>query len=441
MLQLSKSSLAAAIRSAPAMRAFGRIESVRGTIETSLAAGIGDLCEIRCQHGGRCLAEVISFHGRRTQIMPFGASDSLRPGDEVIGLGRALHVPVGPETLGRVVNVIGEPIDDQGPLGARHFVPVQGDPPATLMRSDIAEVLVTGQKAIDGLLTIGRGQRIGIFGGSGVGKSTLLGQIACHAQADLNVVAMVGERSREVAPFIRHVLGPAGMKKSVVVVSTSNESPLARVRATESALAMADWFRRQGKSVLMILDSITRFAMAQRDLGLMLGEPPTSRGYTPSVFHKLAVVLERMGKSDCGSVTGIITVLVEGDDLNDPIADSVRAILDGHIVLSRKMANAGSFPAIDILHSNSRLFLDLTGPQHQQAALAVRQILARYDEVSDLLQIGAYQKGVTAATDLAIELYPMVRQFLQQELNQPTPWNGTLRDLNAISHRWTGMHP
>ncbi|HMP80996.1 MAG TPA: EscN/YscN/HrcN family type III secretion system ATPase, partial [Pirellulaceae bacterium] len=242
-----------------------------------------------------------------------------------------------------------------------------------------------------------------------------------------------------VAPFVKYVLGPSGMAKSAVVVATSNESPLARVRAADAALTMADWFRRQGSNVLLILDSITRFAMAQRDLGLMLGEPPTSRGYTPSVFHKMSVLLERMGTAERGSITGIITVLVEGDDMNDPIADSVRAILDGHVVLSRKLANAGHFPAIDILQSNSRLFLELANGEHQRSALAIRQILARFDDVSDLLQIGAYQKGVSAATDLAIELQPQVNQFLQQGLNDPQPWATTLRALSSIAQRWTTM--
>ena len=436
MMGMSEKILQRAIAGVSPFQKMGRIHSIQGSITVSLPAAIGELCQIRSRDGRHCLAEVIGFAGPLAQIMPFGISENLQRGDEVVALNRPMRIPVGNAILGRVLNALGEPIDELGPLPAMRWAPVNGGPPAALSRNEILDVFVTGQRAIDSLLTIGRGQRVGLFAGSGVGKSTLLGQIARHASADLNVVALVGERGREVVPFVQHSLGREGMAKSVVIVSTANESPLARVRAAESAIAIADWHRQQGKNVLLMLDSLTRFAMAQRDLGLMLGEPPTSRGYTPSVFQKLAVLLERMGNSDRGSVTGIITVLVEGDDMNDPIADSARSILDGHIVLTRKLANAGHFPAIDVLSSNSRLFLELSDAKHKLAAIAIRQILARHDDVADLLQIGAYQKGVSPQTDLAIELYPLVCKFLQQELGQPQSFRQSLQELYAVVTRW-----
>jgi flagellum-specific ATP synthase len=436
MLGLREEILTQAIESVETLQMVGGIHSIQGSITVSIPAAIGELCQIRGRDGRDCLAEVIGFSGDHAQIMPFGASTSLRRGDQVIALKRQMRVPVGDPILGRVVNAIGEPIDDKGPLHTTHWTPVAGGPPAALRRNEIADVFVTGQRAIDGMLTIGRGQRVGLFAGSGVGKSTLLGQIARHAISDLNIVVLVGERGREVVPFVEHSLGPEGMARSVVIVSTANETPLARVRAAESAMAMADWFRAQGKNVMLMLDSLTRFAMAQRDLGLMLGEPPTARGYTPSVFQKLAVLLERMGNSDRGSVTGIITVLVEGDDMNEPIADSARSILDGHIVLTRQLANAGHFPAIDVLSSASRLFLELTDAKHQSCAVAVRQIMTRYQEVADLLMIGAYQSGVSQKTDLAIELYPLVCQFLQQELGSPQPYDVSLKKMSSVVSRW-----
>ncbi len=436
MLGVSEKILKQVVRDVSPFQATGRIDSIQGIITVSMPAAIGDLCRIRGRDGRICLAEVIGFSGRQTQIMPFGNSDNLQRGDEVLALNQPMTIPVGLGILGRVVDAVGEPIDNLGPLKFAERVAINGAPPAALLRDEISDVFVSGQKAIDGLLTLGQGQRVGLFAGSGVGKSTLLGQIARHANADLNVVVLVGERGREVVPFVEHSLGRGGMAKSIVIVATANETALARVRAAESAMAMADWFRSRGKNVLLMLDSLTRFAMAQRDLGLMLGEPPTARGYTPSVFQKLAVLLERMGNSDRGSITGIITILVEGDDMNDPIADSARSILDGHIVLTRKLANSGHFPAIDVLSSNSRLFLELADSKHKQAAICIRQILARYEEVVDLVQIGAYQKGISSQTDLALELHPIVNQFLQQELDSPQSFEQTLEKLYSIVSRW-----
>jgi flagellum-specific ATP synthase len=342
MLEIDQQLLSEAIGNANPFRAVGKLHSVQGAITASIPASIGELCEIQCRDGGTVLAEVIGFSGELVQIMPFGSSHSLQRSDQVVGLQKHMEVPVGFGILGRTINAMGQPIDNLGPLAPDSFASVNSHPPDALRRRPITKTFVTGQRAIDGLLTMGQGQRVGLFAGSGVGKSMLLGQIARHAQSDLNVVAMIGERGREVRPFIEDALGPEGMANSIVVVATANESPLARVRAAESAISIADWFRGQNKNVLLMLDSLTRFAMAQRDLGLMLGEPPTSRGYTPSVFQKLAVLLEQLGNSQRGSITGILTVLVEGDDMNDPVADSARSILDGHIVMDRALANAGT---------------------------------------------------------------------------------------------------
>jgi flagellum-specific ATP synthase len=415
---------------------FGRIESVQGVISVLLPAAVGEQCLIRNRDGKQFLAEVIGFHGERADIMPLTVVENLQCGDEVTALNQTCRVPVGYGILGRVLNAFGEPIDNLGPLAGVRQISLSHSSPEVLSRSDIDQCFVTGLKAIDGLLTLGRGQRVGLFAGSGVGKSTLLGQIARHANADLNVVVLVGERGREVAPFVQQALGPQGMARSVVIVATANESSLARVRSAETGMAIADWFRAQGKNVLLMLDSLTRYAMAQRDLGLILGEPPTARGYTPSVFQKIAVLLERMGNSDRGSVTGIITVLVEGDDMNDPIADAARSILDGHIMLNRQLANSGHFPAIDVLSSTSRLFMELTSPEHQKTALAIRQIMARHLDVVDLLQVGAYQKGVNLQTDLAVDLYPRVCKFLQQELGNPFSIERTLQQMTNLVTGW-----
>ncbi|MFK7765614.1 MAG: FliI/YscN family ATPase [Mariniblastus sp.] len=423
--------------SVPAFRKVGRLESVQGMVTVSLPASIGELVEIQNRDGGVCLAEVIGFAGDSAQIMPFDSMLTLQRSDRVVSLGHQMRIPVGFDMLGRVINSIGNPIDSKGEIRREGYASLDADPPNALTRRSIEKPFITGQRAIDGLLTMGEGQRVGLYAGSGVGKSTLLGQIARHSQADLNVVALIGERGREVLPFIKEALGEAGLARSIVIVSTANETPLARVRAAESAVAIADWFRAKDKSVFLMLDSLTRFAMAQRELGLMLGEPPTSRGYTPSVFQKLAVILERLGSSDRGSITGLLTVLVEGDDMNDPIADSTRSILDGHIVMDRSLANAGHFPAINVLPSASRLFNELADHSHKNSAVCVRQILARYEEVVDLVQVGAYQPGVSAATDAAISLYPEVCKFLQQELGSPNGIDQTKNWMEKLAKQWT----
>lgn len=439
MLTLDEQCFTGPIENSNSFRAVGKLESVQGSITVSLPASIGELVEIHYRDGGTCLAEVIGFSGDLVQIMPFGSRHTLQRRDRVIALGCAMKIPVGFATLGRVINSIGDPIDGKGPLEYSGFAKLNADPPDALRRRPIDEVFATGQRAIDGLLTMGRGQRVGLFAGSGVGKSTLLGQIARYSESDLNVVALIGERGREVLPFIHDSLGAEGMAKSIVIVSTANESPLARVRAAESAVAIANWFRQQNKNVFLMLDSLTRLAMAQRDLGLMLGEPPTSRGYTPSVFQKMAEILEQMGSSDKGSVTGLLTVLVEGDDMNDPVADSARSILDGHIVLDRGLANAGHFPAIDVLPSVSRLFNELTSDSHRTVATCIRQILAQYGEVVDLVQVGAYQPGGSRETDAAIALYPVVCRLLQQDLGTPCSFAQTQTAMQAVAQQWQTM--
>ena len=415
------------------VQAVGRLTVAQGMITASLPASLGELVEIENSRGETSLAEVIGFAGQSVQLMPFSSTQFLKRGNRVRSLGKQMKIPVGFELLGRVINSLGQPVDGKGPLKHTKTKSIVQQAPDAMTRKPIDQLFLTGQRSIDGLLTMGKGQRVGLFAGSGVGKSTLMGQVARFASSDLNVVALIGERGREVLPFIQDSLGQEGMEKSVVIVATANESPLARVRAAESAVTIAHWFREQSKDVFLMLDSLTRFSMAQRDLGLMLGEPPTSRGYTPSVFQKLADLLEQLGNADNGSITSLLTVLVEGDDMNDPIADAARSILDGHIILDRKLANAGHYPPINVMESVSRIFHDLATPTHAASALAIRKLIAKYNDVIDLVQIGAYTKGVSADTDQALEMYPKICDFLQQQLNQPSTVDSTLESLDVLA--------
>jgi FliI/YscN family ATPase len=359
--------------------------------------------------------EVIGFRDSTVLLMPLGQMPGVRAGDCVVATGKMAQAPVGPKLLGRIINALGEPLDDLGPIEHDGFYPLHRASTNPLARANITEPLGTGVRVIDGLLTIGAGQRIVIFGGSGVGKSTLLGMMAKQSTADVNVIAMIGERGREVREFVEHELGPEGMARSVVIVSTSDDPSLVRIRAALAATAVAEYFKDKGAKVLLIMDSVTRFAMAQREIGLAAGEPPSSKGYTPSVFSLLPRLLERAGNfSTGGSITGFYTVLVEGDDMNEPIADAVRSILDGHIVLSRALAVRNHYPCIDVLHSASRLFSQVTTKAQAAAAGRMRELLATYERSEDLINIGAYQKGSNPRVDEAIAHHDQIISFLRQ---------------------------
>jgi flagellum-specific ATP synthase len=352
-------------------------------------------------------------------------------------LGRGLSVPVGDGLLGRVLDGLGRPMDGRGPLTCVTRRTLGNDTPPPMERARIREPFVTGQRAIDGLLTCGKGQRVGIFAGSGVGKSTLLGEIAKGSDADINVISLVGERGREVKPFLDDCLGPRGLERSVVVVATCDQTPLMRVRAAQVAITMADYYREAGKNVLFLCDSLTRLAMAQREMGLALGEPPSARGYTPSVFQLLATTVERLGNAARGSITGILTVLVDGDDLDEPVSDAVRSLVDGHIVLDRKTAEKGHYPAINVSRSISRIAHDVIDRGHKTAAQKLRAILATYAEVEDLIRIGAYAKGTSPQVDRAVELMPAVEAFLKQNVDERSTLADTKQTLERIAAAWT----
>jgi flagellum-specific ATP synthase len=404
-----------------------RIEPVKmvGTINKAIGlviesqgppVRVGDLCDvIGDAASASTTVEVIGFKEKTVLSMPLGRLQGVKLGNKIVARNTPAVVRVGPSMLGRILDGLGNPIDDLGPLDFEEEYPLHREPENPLMRENIEQPLGTGIRAVDGLLTCGKGQRIGIFGGSGVGKSTLLGMMAKYTSADINVISLVGERGRELRSFIEKDLGEEGLKRSVVVVSTSDNPPLVRIRAALTATAIAEYFKDHGKDVLLVMDSVTRFAMAQREVGLAVGEPPASKGYTPSVFALLPKLLERAGNfKGKGSITGFYTVLVEGDDLNDPIADAVRAILDGHIVLSRELASRNHYPCIDILMSASRLFPDLADSQHRTAAGKLRELLATYKKAEDLINIGAYVKGSNPQVDKSIEKIEAITSFLRQ---------------------------
>jgi len=391
-------------------------------------ARIGDICEIRSPHHPPILAEVVGFRQNSLLMMALGRTEQIAMGSEVRRAEPFMLWP-GEHYLGRVLDGLGQPLDGRPlPRGA-HPWPVWRDPPPPLQRRRITEPLPLGIRAIDGLLTCGRGQRMGIFAGAGLGKSTLLGMIARATRAEVNVIALIGERGREVREFIERDLGPEGLARSVVIAATSDQPPLIRIKGAHVATAIAEYFREQGRDVLLMMDSITRFAWAQREIGLASGEPPTRSGYTPSVFTVLPHLLERTGSTEHGSITALYTVLVEGDDLSDPIADAVRALLDGHIVLSRKLATRGHYPAIDIGASVSRLMWDIVSPEHRAAAQKLRQALADYTEAEDLINLGAYVAGSNPAVDEAIALQPGIIRFLRQNLDENSDFSSTIKAL------------
>ena len=378
-------------------------------------------------------AEVVGFRDGSLLLMPFSDTADVSSGSQVLATGTTLTVPAGEALLGRVLDGLGNPIDGLGAVRVSCRYPVCSRSPDALTRKRIAGGLPLGVRAIDGLLTCGTGQRMGIFAGSGVGKSTLLGMIARNTSADVNVIGLIGERGREVREFIEKDLGNEGLARSVVVAATSDSPPLERIKGAHVATAIAEYFRDQGLHVMLMMDSLTRFAWAQREVGLAIGEPPTRNGYTPSVFALLPRLLERAGMAASGSITGLYTVLVEADDMGDPIADAVRAILDGHIVLARDLASGNHYPAIDVLESVSRLMPDITSSQHQRAAADIRDVLAAYRRSEDLISIGAYVRGTNLRTDRAIALIDRVNAFLQQGIAEPTDFAETIEQLVAIS--------
>jgi flagellum-specific ATP synthase len=413
----------------------GQVIQVVGlTIEImGLNCQIGEICEIRTNNQDSLMAEVIGFRNDHTLMMPLGSMDGIQPDSTVKSISHAFKAPVGDALIGRVLNGLGEPIDDQGPLEGVSWVSTNQPPPHPLQRSAIDQPLITGVRVIDGMLTCGKGQRMGIFAGSGVGKSTLLGSIARNSESDIAVIALIGERGREVREFLERDLGPEGLARSVIVVSTSDQPALVRLKAAQVAMTIAESFRDKGRDVMFMMDSVTRYAMAQREIGLSIGEPPASKGYTPSVFAMLPRLLERAGRGERGSITGFFTVLVEGDDFNEPICDAVRGILDGHIILSRALAARNHYPAIDVLNSVSRVMPALTTREHLQYASFARKNLAAYEKVRDLVNIGAYVNGSDPEADTALLVMPILTSFLQQDRMEFTTFESTVQALNEIS--------
>jgi flagellum-specific ATP synthase len=399
------------------LRWTGRVTKAVGHLVESDGpfCSVGEGCAILTEDGSVFSGEIVGFRGRSVLSMPLERPSGIRYGDRIVTRGTHPSLRVGPEVLGRVIDGSGKALDDLPPYRAREYWPLHGDPPPPLNRQPIREPLGCGIRAIDGMLTCGRGQRVGIFGGSGVGKSTLIGMMTRGTSADLTVLALVGERGREVREFLEDAIGEDGLARSVVVVSTSDQSPLLRIRAALAATTVAEYFSAQGKNVLLVVDSLTRFAMAQREIGLAAGEPPTAKGYTPSVFTLLARLIERAGNFGSGSITAFYTVLMEGDDQQDPLVDAVRALLDGHIMLDRKLNSKGHYPPIAVLDSLSRLMSAVCAKEHLEKARRLRELLAAYAASEDLVRIGAYQKGVDVTLDRALAALPAITAFLQQK--------------------------
>jgi len=418
------------------IRQSGVVVSVRGMVIESLGppTQVGEhlIIERNEAVGPPLTAEVVGFKDNKVIIMSFGGIEGITPGAKVWALGHQISVPVGEELLGRVIDGFGNPLDKKGPILTAEKRPLQAEPPHPLERKRITEPLYTGIKAIDCFITNGKGQRIGIFSGSGVGKSTLMGMIARSSKADINVIGLIGERGREVRDFMEKDLGPEGLKRSVLVVVTSDKPPLSRVKGALTATAIAEYFRDQGKDVILMIDSLTRIGTAQREVGLAAGEPPTTKGYTPSVFSFFPKLLERAGMDKRGSITGYYNVLVEADDLNDPIADTTRAILDGHVALSRDLAAKHHYPAIDILGSVSRLMYDIVDKDHFQAAARARRVLSDYAKSEDLINIGAYIKGSSPKIDFAIEKIDALNEFLTQGIEENADFLRSLERLKSI---------
>lgn len=418
------------------VRVNGRVVQVVGLVIESQGPDvqIGDLCEVRFRNRDTVLrAEVVGFKTDRVLLMPLGEISDIGPGCDVLSMGRPLGVNVSSHLLGRVLDGLGDPLDTLGPIPAVEYYPLSSSPPHPLRRQAIERPLSVGVKVIDGMLTLGMGQRVGIFAGSGVGKSVLLGMMARNTEADINVIALVGERGREVKEFLDRDLGPDGVARSVVVVATSDQPPLVRLKAALTATAIAEYFRDLGKNVLLMMDSVTRVAMAQRDVGLAIGEPPATRGYTPSVFALLPRLLERSGAGEKGSITAIYTVLVEGDDMNEPVADTVRGILDGHFVLSRRLAARYHYPSVDVSTSISRVMPSIVSREHYEAAGRIRELLATYEEAQDLINIGAYKSGSNPKVDWALQHIDSVNAFLRQGMDENFTFDYTEQQMLGLA--------
>ena len=413
----------------------GRVTKIVGlAVEaTGPASRIGDICYMHTLDGARSVqAEIVGFREGQTLLMPFGSVEGIGLGSYVVYTGKSLRVPVGDALVGRILDALGNPFDDLPEPKIDAWYPADSAPPNPLTRERIKEVLPLGVKAIDSMLTVGRGQRLGIFAGSGVGKSTLLGMMARYAVADINVIVLVGERGREVRDFIEKDLGEEGLRKSVLVIATSDQPALLRLKCAMTGTAVAEYFRDQGKKVLLLMDSLTRFAMAQREIGMAAGEPPVSRGFPPSVFAILPKLLERSGMSDKGSITGLYTVLVEGDDMNEPISDTVRGILDGHIVLSRAIANSNHYPPIDVLGSVSRVMPDIVTKEHLEEFGTMKNMIAVYREAEDLINIGAYREGANPEIDRSVKLHNPIQNFLKQDMLEHYSFEETLEMLKGV---------
>ncbi len=411
----------------------GKVKQVIGlTIQVEgIKAFVGEICDIVIDSKRKISAEVVGFSEEKVLIMPFGELSGISPGSRVIPTGKCMRVKVGDNLLGKVLNGLGEPFDKEK-IYLNEEVDSYQSPPNALTRRRIDRIMETGVRAIDGLITVGVGQRIGIFSGSGVGKSTLIGKICRSSKADINVICLIGERNRELQNVLDIDLGEEGLKKSVVVCATSDQPALVRIKGAYTGISIAEYFRDKGHNVMLIMDSVTRFAMAQREVGLAIGEPPTTKGYTPSVFAMLPKLFERAGTSEIGSITAFFTVLVEGDDFNEPISDAARGILDGHIILSRKLAAQNHFPAIDVNNSISRLMSQIITDKHSDAAAQLRDIMALYEESEDLINVGAYVKGTNPKLDKAIALYPEIMKFLKQKLEDRSTLEETLEWMDSL---------
>lgn len=413
----------------------GRVTGVQGleVYSEGPRAVIGEMCTIKLRDGTLLQAEVVGLDEKIVKLAPFGATKGIEVGCEVVASGRSLMVPVGKNLLGRMINATGRPCDDKGEIVPETYYPAEATPPSPNERTDIDRRIVTGVRAIDSMLTVGKGQRLGIFAGSGVGKSTLLSIIARNTNADINVIGLIGERGREVLDFVKRDLGEEGMQRSVIVVATSDEPSICRLRAAQVCTAVAEYFRDQGKDVMLMMDSVTRYAHAQREIGLANGEPAAQKGYPPSVFDMIPKLLERSGTNSKGTITAFYTVLVDGDDMNEPITDKVRGTLDGHIVLNRKLAQAYHYPAIDVLQSISRLSKRVSGPMTRKAVGQVRTWMATYQENETMITAGIYAKGNSPEVDMAIEKHMAIEEFLKQEEMEPCPVNKTLDKLAALT--------